>query len=93
MQEFKIWHATSAGAFFEIEQQHRVLAGTVMARDCDEAFTKSQNFGEHWNLDKPCRSTSVGDVTNTPMVISWCWAFVTSSLTSRVTANLKTCQN
>jgi hypothetical protein len=62
MKEYKIWLATSAAAFFEIEKQHRTYAGPVQAENLDNAFMKGQNFDHHWNLDAPCRSVSIGDV-------------------------------
>jgi len=38
------------------------LVATVEADDLDEAYAMTQNVEKAWNTEKPCRSTSVGDV-------------------------------
>jgi hypothetical protein len=42
---------------FEYQQ-----VGSVEASSIDEAYFKSQNWNDPWNMDTPCRSTSVGDI-------------------------------
>lgn len=58
----KIWHTTGPDRFLEIKNQPRILAGSMDVHTLTDAFTRSQNFDDHWNPNHPCRSTSVGDV-------------------------------
>lgn len=73
MKQYHIYHCTQAGVrFTETENQPRIYAGFVEADSIEEAFQRSQNGGKYnstnvsealpWNLNNPCRSTSVGDV-------------------------------
>lgn len=62
MAIFRIYHATGDNMFLEVENQPRELVGQVEASDFDDAYAKSQNLFGSWNPEKPCRSTSVGDV-------------------------------
>lgn len=58
---YNIYHAEGPNKFFEVEDQPRFYVGHVEANSLQMAYTKSQNFEWPWNVDKPCRSTSVGD--------------------------------
>lgn len=40
----------------------REKVGTIEADSVEDAFIKTQNFDTNWNTNKPCRSTSVGDI-------------------------------
>jgi hypothetical protein len=62
MKTYRIWHATGENRFMPVADQPREFVGTVEAESLDDAFRMSQNFVLHWNLENPCRSTSVGDV-------------------------------
>lgn len=62
---YTIYHSTGKERFTEAPEQPRKEVGTVEANNLNEAFQRAQNgvlFKGHWNLDKPCRSTSVGNV-------------------------------
>lgn len=61
MKTYHIFHAVHP-SFEEVVDQHRKYVGSVIAESLDEAYTKSQNFDRYWNREKPCRSTSIGDV-------------------------------
>ena len=61
MQQYHIFHSTSAKAFTEETVQPREYVGYVEAQSLDDAYAKSQNDENPWNYE-PCRSTSVGDV-------------------------------
>lgn len=61
MTEFKIYHVINPD-FTARENQSHKFVGTVQAFSADDAFMKSQNMFHDWNPEKPCRSTSVGDV-------------------------------
>ena len=58
---YAIYHAVSDKRFTETLDQPRVFVGTVDARSLQDAYNKSQNVHESWNMSSPCRSTSVGD--------------------------------
>ena len=62
MRQFDIYHATGADRFTETEVQPRELVGSVLADNIDQAYERSQNLSSDWNPDKPCRSTSMGDI-------------------------------
>ena len=72
MTQFHIYHSTGKDKFQEVENQPRQYVGFVEADSIEEAFQRSQNGGKYnstnvsealpWNLNNPCRSTSVGDV-------------------------------
>ena len=62
MFTYAIYHATGANKFKEIAMQKRKLVGSVEAASLEEAFRLSQNGEKPWNEQKPCRSTSVGDM-------------------------------
>lgn len=60
-KEYKIFFAQGDDKFTEKILQYREYAGTVLAKDLDEAFDKSQNGNDkEWELLSR-RSTSVGD--------------------------------
>ena len=62
MATYKIHHATSESMFSHVENQPRILVGQIEASSIDDAYFKTQNWNEPWNMATPCRSTSVGDV-------------------------------
>lgn len=61
LKEYHILHA-ELPSFTEEPQQKRKCVGSVFAESIEDAFLKSQNHTRHWNIQKPCRSTSIGDV-------------------------------
>lgn len=61
MKEFHILQAV-VPTFDEEPDQYRKPVGVVKATSIEEAYAKTQNLDRHWNYNKPCRSTSVGDV-------------------------------
>lgn len=61
MRTFHIFHAVCP-EFTEALDQHRQYVGSVTAESVEQAFVRSQNLERHWNQQKPCRSTSIGDI-------------------------------
>jgi hypothetical protein len=59
---FNIYHAVGPEKFTETEDQIRIYVGHVEASSLEMAFNKSQNLEFSWNINDPCRSTSIGDV-------------------------------
>lgn len=53
-KNYKIYHKTSETNFD--------MVGEVEATTLQEAFQLSNNIFDNWNKEKPCRSTSIGDV-------------------------------
>jgi hypothetical protein len=62
MKRYEIWHSVGEDKFSEVEHQEREYVATVMANSIEMAYRASQNHEWAWNIDSPCRSTSVGDV-------------------------------
>lgn len=67
MDQYSIYQCTSKKySFTEEEDQPRAYVGSVEANSLEMAYRKSQNLDWPWNLNAPCRSTSVGDVIHGP---------------------------
>lgn len=60
-QIYNIYHAEHP-TFDESFEGNRIYVGSVEANSLEQAYAKSQNIEWPWNIDKPCRSTSIGDV-------------------------------
>lgn len=63
--QYSIFHAKNPSPLGEVPKEIDYV-GTVIAKSPEEAFKKSQNFEKPWNPNNPCRSTSVGDIIETP---------------------------
>lgn len=62
MKVFTIYHAVGPEKFIETEDQIRLYAGEVKANSFEMAYRLSQNMEWPWNVNNPCRSTSIGDI-------------------------------
>lgn len=60
-KKYKIFFAQGPDRFTEKVSQYREYAGSVLAKDLDEAFAKSQNGNDKEWESLSRRSTSVGD--------------------------------
>lgn len=62
---FNIYHAVGPDRFTESPDQIRLYVGHIQATSVEEAYRLSQNTEQPWNMNQPCRSTSVGDCIET----------------------------
>jgi len=60
LNSMKNWEYKMVG---EIEISH--VSNENVEDSLDMVYNYSQNIEDHWNKNKPCRSTSVGDVIET----------------------------
>lgn len=61
-QIYNIYHAIGPEKFTESQDQIRIYVGHVEANSLNQAYALTQNLEWPWNINSPCRSTSVGDV-------------------------------
>lgn len=61
-QIYNIYHAIGPEKFTESQDQIRIYVGHVEANSLNQAYALTQNHEWPWNVNAPCRSTSVGDV-------------------------------
>lgn len=62
MEVFNIYHAVGPERFTETKDQIRLYVGHVEANSLEMAYRLSQNMEWPWNINSPCRSTSIGDL-------------------------------